>query len=173
MDIAAGDKSENLADASKPSSTPAPSNDPCKSPEDQVTEFLCQLSRTLSGGPGTGLGLLDGDQLILPNENQSLTAFDRFLVMTKLSLTEKEASLVRIYLDKELITTGLVKDRYAGGADIFSMMIQLPEHLTPKDISAEAPRTLTIVLRSKILFSRQVQVSRFSLCGDITDFKPL
>ena len=157
-------------EASVPKKKSSGAADPCATPEDQITEFVCQLSKML-GGSGAGLALLEEARMILPKENQFLTAFDRFLVMVALGVTDKEASQIKVYLDKELLATGLEKDRFAGKAGLFSTMIKIPESMTPKDIYQFASRKLTLVLGSKTLLSTSVRISRFSLCGDIKDFK--
>jgi hypothetical protein len=157
--------------AATPASGTAAGSDPCANAADQVTAMLCQLSKQI-GSSGNGLTLTDSgsaDEILLPNRDQFLTAYDRFLLMARLSITSSEAERVKVYLDKKLLTTGLEKDKYAGRADVFSTMFKIPADMTPKKELEYSKKTLTLALDGKILQQTPVRISRYSLCGDIAD----
>lgn len=139
----------------------------CATPTNQLVSILCQLSASLGGG--NGLTLTVGDEMILPTVGQFLTAFDQFLIMAKLSITTEEAKNVKVYLDKTLVQTGLEKDPYSGDQDIFSTKFKVPTNMTPE--SDYKVRKLALYLDNKLLIGVPVKVSRYSLCGDISDFK--
>jgi hypothetical protein len=139
----------------------------CAAPANELVALLCQLSASLGGG--NGLTLTVGDEMILPTVGQFLTAFDQFLIMARLSISEAEAKLVKVYLDRNLIQTGIEKDPYSGDRDIYSTKFKVPTNLTPtRDYKV---MKLALYLDDKMLIGVPVKVSRNSLCGDIRDFK--
>jgi hypothetical protein len=139
----------------------------CSAPTNQLVAILCQLSSSLGGG--AGLTLTVGDEMILPTVGQFLTAFDTYLMMAKLSITESEAKSVKIYLDKTLVQTGIEKDPYSGAQDIFSAKFKVPTNLTPaKDYKI---MKLALYHDGRLLIGTPVKVSRNSLCGNLDEFK--
>lgn len=139
----------------------------CTAPANQLVSILCQLSASLGGG--NGLTLTVGDEMILPKVGQFLTAFEQYLVLAKLSISTAEAKNVKVYLDKTLVQTGIEKDPYSGDQDFFSAKFSVPTNMTPeRDYKV---MKLALYLDSKLLIGVPVKVSRYSLCGDIRDFK--
>jgi hypothetical protein len=166
-------ESGNAPVGSPQTATPVASgSNPCASPADQLTALMCQLSSNIGGTSGSGLTLTeDAAEVLMPLANQFLTAHDRFLFMARLAVSNSEAERVRIYLDKTLLTTGVEKDRYAGRSDIYSVMFKIPTAMTPTDQLQYRDRTFSVVLDGKTIAEVPVRVSRYSLCGDISDFK--
>lgn len=140
--------------------------DICAAPADQLIAALCKISASL-GSSGTSLTSVN--QMILPTKDQFLTASNRFLFMARLALTKNEASRVKLMLGSTVIADGLKIDSYAGSESVYSTLFEVPKKLTPE--TGFHRRNLVVKLDDKVILQVPVRTSRFSLCGDIADFK--